>query len=100
MTDAENTELIRRAIELQTELDTFKRRVRAKAIEVAEEENWCTEGLNAALESLGLDRHYTHVRVDVSILVKGDEDYARDQVRKALTQFYDYDIESIEPKIL
>lgn len=36
------------------EFDAFKQKVREKAIEVAEEENWCHDGLNDALSDLGL----------------------------------------------
>lgn len=46
----------RRANDANTRLVAFQKQVREKAIEVAEAESWCDEGLNEALEELGLER--------------------------------------------
>lgn len=53
--------------DLEREFDAYKAKVRERAIQCAEDENWCAEGLNAALRELGLEpRTFTYeVRLDL-----------------------------------
>jgi hypothetical protein len=51
---------------LQREFDAYKRQVREEALAVAAEQNWCDEGLNAALERLGLEPRQNTYDVDVT----------------------------------
>lgn len=47
--------------------NSFRDQVRELAIEKAEELNWCTPGLNAALDELGLERKTTTFTAEVTI---------------------------------
>jgi len=46
---------------------SFRNAVRAKAREVAKEQNWCREGLNDALQELGLDEYASTWTVTVEM---------------------------------
>jgi len=52
----------------QAALNEFKEQVRETAIEVAAEQDWCTDGLNRVLGDLGLPTHSQEF--EVSVLVR------------------------------
>lgn len=55
-TKAELAAELKRLAPIEYEYALYKQRVRAKAIEVANDQEWCRDGLNEALEELDLDK--------------------------------------------
>lgn len=56
-----------RAINAEQAADRFRKQVREVAIRVAEEQNWCDQGLNEVLDELGLDRKEIEYNVTVNV---------------------------------
>lgn len=54
-----------------TETEAYKIRVRNKAIDVAEQQSWCREGLNEALRSLDLEEYDGKREVTILVQVTG-----------------------------
>jgi hypothetical protein len=59
---------------VRAEFEAFRARVRAKAIEVAEEQNWCNEGLNEVLVDLGLERTPVDCAVTMEVTLRFDRE--------------------------
>ena len=95
-------ENLRRERAVKHELEEFRTKVREVAIRVAEEMDWCNDGLNEVLEELGLPKLVTQWRVTVEVIVvdQSDEDEARDVVHDLLwsasDNIYDFDITDVE----
>jgi|SRR5688572_6942791 hypothetical protein len=68
-------ENLRKANVASRDLNAFRDKVRTKAIEVAKEEGWCTEGLNQALRDLGLDPYAQKWRISLTVDVEADDEY-------------------------
>lgn len=51
------------------ELDRFKRQVRAVAVRIRRDENWCLPGFNGVMDELGLPGLPTAIDVDVELVV-------------------------------
>lgn len=93
-------------------LDAYKARVKAKAIEVAAEQGWCNDGLNAALEDLDIARASRDLSVTVTYEMvihldefEGDDDDAENEAtnkvegilnREAVVRDYDFQESSID----
>lgn len=56
-----------RARRAASDLLAFRQQVRSKAIEVAQQESWCRDGLNEALRDLGLPEHTSRFRVPLTV---------------------------------
>jgi hypothetical protein len=84
------------------EFDLYKAKVRDKAIEVANEQEWCRDGLNEALEDLGLTKVPTYMRRTAVISVTytydptSDEDAGGEISHLVIgaNRFTDYEIEA------
>ena len=76
---------------IEANFQAFKDKVRTEAIEVAERQDWCNQGLNDTLERLGLDAFHREwvgtVQVQIRVRVRnGDsESQAMRWARDALT---------------
>lgn len=58
--------------DVQREFDEFKKRVRDLALETAEEQNWCDEGFNKAMMTLGLEPKPLNYRVTIRVFAYQD----------------------------
>jgi hypothetical protein len=73
------------------QLEAFKRNVRGRAVKVwYEQGNWCLEGLNETLETLGLEEYEPKAEVTLTVRVRfdyvpGSCGAAEDLVRNGLT---------------
>lgn len=83
--------------EAERKLEVFKDQVREVAIRVADEQNWCRDGLNGVLEELELPEHNPrkYVEFKIRLLVEGqnadDEDDAEQAARDYLENVVVYD---------
>ena len=73
----------------RVDLERFKDQVRDKAIEVAEEQSWCDEGLNSVLSELGLEPKSQEYEVRIGLtachtVTAGSDEDAADMVKSDL----------------
>lgn len=81
-----------------TQLEEYKARVRAKAIEVAREEEWCRSGLNEALEDLDLEPVESHFEMEITVKLKmrvevGDDFDGYDATNEELRQYFERQVQ-------
>ena len=89
-------DLTEQVLEAKRSLIQFKGLVRQKAIDVREQQNWCLDGLNSALDDLGLEPHYERWSATVTVtfsiydIEAADEDQATDAASEAIGSVFEY----------